>query len=64
MRKAREMSKLTLRAAQELSGVSNPYISQLETGRILKPSPDVLRKLATAYGLYYKRVMEWYGYWP
>jgi transcriptional regulator with XRE-family HTH domain len=41
----------SLREAEEASDVSNAYISQLETGKITKPSPDILHKLFEAYGV-------------
>ena len=40
---------MSIREADEASGVSNTYISQLETGKITKPSPDILHRLAEAY---------------
>jgi transcriptional regulator with XRE-family HTH domain len=40
---------MSLREAEEASGVSNAYISQLETGKITKPSPDILHRLSEAY---------------
>ncbi len=58
----RKLLGLTLRQAENLSGVSNAYISQLETGHIKQPSPDMLEKLALAYRLPYATVMEAAGY--
>ena len=52
----------SLREAEDKSGVSNAYISQLETGRIPKPSPDILSKLAEAYKGPYERLMELAGH--
>jgi transcriptional regulator with XRE-family HTH domain len=46
----RQVSKMSLREVEEASGVSNAYVSQLETGKITKPSPDILHKLSEAYG--------------
>lgn len=48
---AREQMGLTLRQVEESTGVSNAYLSQLETGKIKKPSANVLYKLATLYKL-------------
>lgn len=45
----RHATKMSLREVEEAAGVSNAYVSQLETGKIAKPSPDVLHKLAEAY---------------
>ena len=52
----------TLREAEEASGVSNAYLSQLEGGKIAKPSPPFLHKLATAYQINYEALMEKAGY--
>src|SRR5437764_243821 len=55
---------LSLRDVEETtnSAVSNAYLSQLEHGRITKPSPNVLHSLATAYGIPYEKLMEKAGY--
>ena len=42
--------------------VSNAYLSQLEKGRIQKPSPNVLHSLAGVYGVPYETLMEKAGY--
>lgn len=53
---------MTLREAEDASGVSNAYLSQLEQGKIAKPSPHFLHKLAAAYGVSYEALMEKAGY--
>src|SRR3989442_15584952 len=55
---------LTLRDVEEATGkdVSNAYLSQLEHGRITKPSPNILHSLATVYGVAYETLMEKAGY--
>jgi len=55
---------LSLRQVEEATGraVSNAYLSQLENGRIQKPSPNVLHSLAGAYGVPYEALMEKAGY--
>src|SRR5262245_50533973 len=58
----RESAGFTLRQVEEASGVSNAYLSQLEHGRISKPSPHVLHKLAKTYGISYELLMEKAGY--
>ena len=45
----REGMKLTLRQVEEATGISNAYLSQLENGKIKKPSANVLYKLAKLY---------------
>jgi transcriptional regulator with XRE-family HTH domain len=55
---------LTLRDVEEATNkeVSNAYLSQLEHGRITKPSPNILHSLATVYGASYETLMEKAGY--
>jgi transcriptional regulator with XRE-family HTH domain len=52
----------SIRDAEEISGVSNAYISQIETGKIKKPSPDILSRLAEAYKAPYETLMEMAGH--
>jgi HTH-type transcriptional regulator, competence development regulator len=59
---ARKRKQLTLRAVQETVGVSNAYLSQLETGKVKSPSPVVLHKLSELYGLSYATIMQEAGY--
>ncbi|MEX1335473.1 MAG: helix-turn-helix transcriptional regulator, partial [Candidatus Limnocylindrales bacterium] len=60
----RKAKGLSLREVQDATGgaVSNAYLSQLERQKIKKPSPDVLRSLATVYGVPYETLMEKTGY--
>jgi transcriptional regulator with XRE-family HTH domain len=55
---------LSLREVEEATGraVSNAYLSQLEHGRIRKPSPNVLHSLAGVYAVPYEALMEKAGY--
>jgi len=59
---ARKRRSLTLRAVQEVVGISNAYLSQLETAKVQSPSPVVLHKLSELYDLPYATVMELAGY--
>ena len=43
-------------------GISNAYLSQLETGKVQSPSPIVLHKLSELSGLPYAAVMQDAGY--
>jgi transcriptional regulator with XRE-family HTH domain len=58
----RDRKKLTLRDVQSATGISNAYLSQLETGKIANPSPHFLQKLSELYGLQYEVVMAAAGY--
>ena len=55
---------LSLREVEEATGgaVSNAYLSQLENGKIQKPSPNVLHRLAEVYRVPYETLMERAGY--
>lgn len=60
----RTAKRLTLREVEEATSraVSNAYLSQLENGKIGKPSPNVLHDLADVYGVPYETLMEKAGY--
>jgi len=45
----RKKSGFTLRKVEELTGISNAYLSQLETGKVKKPSYDTVVKLMALY---------------
>jgi transcriptional regulator with XRE-family HTH domain len=55
---------LSLREVEEAAdkAVSNAYLSQLENGKIKKPSPNVLHCLAEVYVVPYEALMERAGY--
>ena len=59
---ARANKQVSLREVEELTGVSNAYISQLEKGKVRSPSPVVLHKLSVFYRVSYPRVLELAGY--
>jgi len=54
----------TLRQVEEATGnaISNAYLSQLEKGRVKKPSPNVLHSIAAVYAVPYESLMEKAGY--
>ena len=62
LRAARDRRSLTLRAVERATGVSNAYLSQLESGKIRQPSPLVLHKLAELYEVPYVIMLEQAGY--
>lgn len=62
LRYLRAAKQQTLRDVEEAAGVSNAYLSQLEQGKITKPSPHILHKLAMFYQIPYETLMEKAGY--
>jgi transcriptional regulator with XRE-family HTH domain len=60
----RAAKQMSLRDVEEATDnrVSNAYLSQLERGKITKPSPNVLHSLAKVYGVRYETLMEKAGY--
>ena len=62
LRLTRKLKALSLREVEEKTGISNAYLSQLETGKAENPSPHVLHKLAEVYELPYSSLMEAAGY--
>ena len=58
----REAKSLTLREVEKQTGISNAYLSQLETGKVKQPSPLNLHKLAQLYEVLYETLMEKVGY--
>ena len=59
---ARKRRDLKLREVEDATGISNPYLSQLETGKISAPSPKVLHKLAELYRVSYRVLLELAGH--
>jgi transcriptional regulator with XRE-family HTH domain len=58
----RRGKSLSLREVEASTGISNAYLSQLETGKIREPSPANLHKLAELYGVSYPMLLELAGY--
>ena len=54
----------TLRQVEEATNkkVSNGYLSQIETDKIQKPSPNILYALSELYAISYEQLMEMAGY--
>jgi transcriptional regulator with XRE-family HTH domain len=59
---ARKARGLSLREVEAATGISNAYISQLETGKIREPSPANLHKLGELYAVSYTMLLELAGY--
>jgi transcriptional regulator with XRE-family HTH domain len=62
LREVRTKTSESLRTVERRSGLNNGYLSQLENGRIVHPSPSVLQKVAIGYGLRFEDVLRWIGY--
>ena len=62
LRGLRERQRMSLRDVERECAVSNTYLSQIEKGEKTSPSPDILRKLAKAYNVPPKYLMEQAGY--
>jgi transcriptional regulator with XRE-family HTH domain len=64
IRKARQDVSMSLRDVEEATNkeVSNGYLSQLESGKINKPSPHVLYALSRALSVNYETLMQRAGY--
>lgn len=50
IRDQRERADFSLRRLSELSGISNPYLSQIERG-LRRPSAEILQQLANALSI-------------
>ena len=59
---ARAKANLSLRSVEAKTGISNAYLSQLETAKIKTPAPQNLHKLAELYRVPYALLMELAGY--
>jgi transcriptional regulator with XRE-family HTH domain len=59
---ARRAKGVSLRQVERATGVSNAYISQMETGQVAEPSPRKLHVLSEYYGLSYDALMNSCGY--
>lgn len=64
LRKARDDKGMSLRAVEAATDkeVSNAYLSQLESGKITKPSPHILYALSDALSVEYDELMRRAGY--
>jgi len=62
LKSARLRIDKTLREVEASSGISNGYLSQLESDSVKQPSPNHLHRLAQEYSLDYAQLMEMAGY--
>lgn len=59
---ARNRKGLSLRAVEAATGISNAYLSQLESGKVREPSPNMLFKLAELLEIPYETLLSLAGY--
>jgi len=57
LKKSRKTLRLTLVQVQDLTGISNAYLSQLENDKIKNPSVNILSKLSSVYKLPLKSLL-------
>ena len=62
LKDARDRKGFSLRAVEKATGISNAYLSQLESQKIKQPSPTLLHKLCELYEVSYNTAMELVGY--
>ncbi|HOW59084.1 MAG TPA: helix-turn-helix transcriptional regulator [Candidatus Omnitrophota bacterium] len=64
LKELRIVKNLSLRDVEKATNnsVSNAYLSQLESGKISKPSPHILESLAKVYEVHYEDLMAVAGY--
>lgn len=60
LRAQRRLANITLRELARASGVSDSYLSQVERG-MYRPSAEVLKALAAAFGIPAATLFEQYG---
>jgi transcriptional regulator with XRE-family HTH domain len=58
----RNSKGLSLRDVANETGISNGFLSQIESGKVKEPSPIALYKLAALYGVPYEVLMARAGY--
>lgn len=57
IKEIRNEKGLSLRELSKRSGISHPYLSQLENGKNKNPSPDIIEKLSKGLGV------DFHGLW-
>ena len=62
LRQKRTESGLSMRKLEELSGVSNSYLSQLERGTRSVPTPKILKDIAPHLNVSYEELLKAAGY--
>lgn len=58
LKESRKNIGLTLRQVEDMSGISNAYLSQLENDKIKNPSVNILSKLSSLYKVSLKTLLS------
>jgi transcriptional regulator with XRE-family HTH domain len=62
LREERTKRGWSLREVAEKTGIHNAHLSQIESGGIARPAPNLLFTLAALYGLRYEELMRLAGH--
>jgi transcriptional regulator with XRE-family HTH domain len=62
LKELREQAGLSLRQLEAATGISNGYLSQMESSKVGAPSPRILEKLAKALSYPYMELMKIAGH--
>lgn len=62
LKDARSRAGLSLRQVAARAGISNGYLSLIESGQVRQPAPKYLHALAETYGISYALLMELAGH--
>lgn len=62
LRSERRKKGLTMRELERRTGISQAYISQLESGKRNAPKPDMIKKLSDGIDVSYLYLLEKTGY--
>jgi len=62
LKAARTKKNWSLREAEKQTGIHNAHLSQIESGTIARPEPNILFTLATAYSLNYDKLLRLAGH--
>jgi transcriptional regulator with XRE-family HTH domain len=62
LKKERTKRQWSLRDVEEKSGIHNAHLSQIESGAIARPAPNLLFTLAAVYDLRYDELMRLAGH--
>lgn len=62
LKEARVKRGLSLRKVEEITGIHNAHLSQIENGTIQQPEMVMLFDLASLYGIDYRRLLRLAGY--